>query len=136
MIKMILIKPVIIAVLLLHYSISKELFLSPNTFSYTAIKAWNTLPNSLKSIDNLAVFKRRLKESFLSEYTDWSVLLVWTDYVFTDTSFCCFYKLTVTRPNSNILVYIKFWMLRCFLFLNEDTVGNKSSDFYRSILRF
>ena len=53
-----------------NYSISKELSLSPSTFSYTAIKAWNSLPNSLKSIDNLALFKRRLKEYFLSEYTD------------------------------------------------------------------
>ena len=53
-----------------NYSISKELSLSPSTFYFTAIKAWNSLPNSLKIIDNVAVFKRKLKEFFLSEYTD------------------------------------------------------------------
>ena len=50
--------------------ITKDLSLSPSSFAYTAIKAWNSFPSSLKSIVTLSSFKRELKESFLSRYMD------------------------------------------------------------------
>ena len=50
------------------YFISKEVAQSPNTFAYTGIKGWNSLPNSLKEIESESVFRARLKEFLLSGY--------------------------------------------------------------------
>ena len=46
-----------------NFHLSRELSVSPNGFSFKAIKQWNQLPNSLKSIDNLktaTVFTRSI----------------------------------------------------------------------------
>ena len=52
----------------LNYFISKELANSPKSFSFSAIKHWNCLPESLKSIESLTCFKKRLKEHIFSAY--------------------------------------------------------------------
>ena len=51
-----------------NFYLSRDLSLSPSGFSFTAIKQWNELPNSLKSIENFQVFKRKLKEFMLGQY--------------------------------------------------------------------
>ena len=51
-----------------NYVLSRELSLAPTGFSFLAIKQWNALPNDIKSITELRVFKRRLKEFFISQY--------------------------------------------------------------------
>ena len=38
----------------------------PNTFHYTAIRDWNGLPDYLKRLRNINIFKRKLKRYFLS----------------------------------------------------------------------
>ena len=48
------------------YFISKDLANSPNSFSFTAIKHWNSLPLALKQITKFGTFKTRLKEFLLS----------------------------------------------------------------------
>ena len=42
----------------LNYFISKELANSPKSFSFSAIKHWNCLPESLKSIESLTCFNK------------------------------------------------------------------------------
>jgi len=39
-----------------------------NSFTYTAKKEWNTLPNGLKSIPNLHTFKSKLREHLFRRY--------------------------------------------------------------------
>ena len=51
-----------------NFCLSRNLSLSPNGFSFIAIKQWNELPNSLKSIENFRVFKRKLKQFLLNQY--------------------------------------------------------------------
>ena len=51
-----------------NYVLSRELSLSPTSFSFLAIKQWNELPNDIKSISEFRVFKRKLKEFFISQY--------------------------------------------------------------------
>ena len=51
-----------------NYHISKELALSPHSFSFTAIKLWNSLPNELKGIQQLPLFKRKLKDYLFRNY--------------------------------------------------------------------
>ena len=53
-----------------NYCISKDLARSQTSFSYTAIKSWNSLSSSLKSITNLGLFKRKLKDALLLRYLD------------------------------------------------------------------
>ena len=53
-----------------NFFISRDLSLSPNSFTYTAIKVWNSLPLSLKSIDKIDRFKRSLKEYFSEGYIE------------------------------------------------------------------
>ena len=53
----------------LDFFISKELANSPHSFSFTAIKHWNSLPPCLKQIQKFPSFKKRLKQFLLS--TDW-----------------------------------------------------------------
>ena len=49
-----------------NYFISKELANSPTSFSFTAIKHWNSLPRCLKEIQKFGSFKTRLKQFILS----------------------------------------------------------------------
>ena len=51
-----------------NFVLSRELSLSPTSFAFLAIKQWNELPSSLKSIAEYRVFKRKLKEFFISQY--------------------------------------------------------------------
>ena len=51
-----------------NYVLSRELSLSPTSFSFLAIKQCNELPNDIKSINDFRVFKRRIKEFFISQY--------------------------------------------------------------------
>ena len=50
------------------YHVSKEISLSPSSFAYMAITNWNALPDSLKGIQSLSVFKAKLKHFLLSHY--------------------------------------------------------------------
>ena len=51
-----------------NYRVSKELADSPTSFSYTAIKLWNELPQSLQGVASLETFKARLKQHLFSSY--------------------------------------------------------------------
>ena len=53
-----------------NFCLTRDLSLSPNSFSFTAIKQWNNLPNDLKAIDTFRVFKKKLKQFLLNQY-DW-----------------------------------------------------------------
>ena len=48
-----------------NFVLSRELSHAPTGFSFLAIKQWNALPNDIKSVTELRVFKRRLNEFFL-----------------------------------------------------------------------
>ena len=52
----------------LNFVLTRELSLSQNGFAFTAIKHWNSLPSDLKSIDNIRVFKQRLKQFLFTRY--------------------------------------------------------------------
>ena len=56
-----------------NFCLTRELSLSPISFSFTAIKQWNNLPNDLKAIDTFRVFKKKLKQFLLNQY-DWFYL--------------------------------------------------------------
>ena len=51
-----------------NYHVSKDIAQSPNSFAFTAIKAWNNLPDRIKEIDSIVVFKKKLKEFLFSSY--------------------------------------------------------------------
>ena len=51
-----------------NFSISRELSLSQNSFAFTAIKYWNSLPNSIKCIEGYQVFRRKLKQFLFEQY--------------------------------------------------------------------
>ena len=51
-----------------NFHISRELSLFSNGYAFTAIKEWNELPDSIKSIGEFRVFKRKLKQFFISRY--------------------------------------------------------------------
>ena len=51
-----------------NYHVSRDLAQSPNSFAFTAIKLWNSLPNQIKEIDSIIVFKKKLKEFLFSTY--------------------------------------------------------------------
>ena len=51
----------------LNFVLPHYLSKSPNSFSFTAIKHWNALPNDLKEINIFRVFKQRLKSYLLSK---------------------------------------------------------------------
>ena len=51
-----------------NYRLPRSLAQAPSSFAYSAIKSWNSLPDSIKEIESLAVFKRRLKEYLFSRY--------------------------------------------------------------------
>ena len=52
----------------LNYHVSKDVAMCPRSFSFTAIKLWNALPLELKSIQQLPIFKRKLKEYLFKRY--------------------------------------------------------------------
>ena len=52
----------------LNYHVSKDVSMCPRSFSFTAIKLWNALPLELKSIQQLPIFKRKLKEYLSRRY--------------------------------------------------------------------
>ena len=110
-----------------NYYFSKEFSLSPYSFSCTATKLWNSLPNELKQISVLGIFKRKLKDYLLSTYA-WNRLAtdvshgLWPCYaldqvwLFKSHLFCCSY---------------------CYVYFiyGEDSVGNKSLRLLQTILR-
>ena len=51
-----------------NFSISENISGSLVSFSYTAAKLWNDLPNSLKDIGSLSLFKKRVRECFMQSY--------------------------------------------------------------------
>ena len=51
-----------------NFVLNRELSLSQTGFAFQAIKQWNDLPNDIKSIKVFRVFKRKLKEFFISQY--------------------------------------------------------------------
>ena len=51
-----------------NYHVSKDVAKCPSSFSFTTIKLWNSLPLELKSIKQLPVFKRKLKEYLFRRY--------------------------------------------------------------------
>ena len=53
-----------------NYFVSKNLARSQNSFAYTAIRSWNSLSVTLKSISDIHIFKRKLKTALLARYTD------------------------------------------------------------------
>ena len=50
------------------YAITGNVTSAPNSFSYTAIQEWNALPANLKTPTSLNIFKRKVKELFVSSY--------------------------------------------------------------------
>jgi len=50
------------------FSITKEVSMAPKSFTYTGIRLWNDLPNSLKEIQSESIFRSRLKQYFLARY--------------------------------------------------------------------
>ena len=54
-----------------NYHVSRDLAKSQGTFAFTAIKAWNSLPASIKCLTELKIFRRKLKDSLSQSYTDW-----------------------------------------------------------------
>ena len=50
------------------FFVSRVVADAPTSFSFTAIKEWNSLPHYLKEIASEPVFKRKLKEHFMSGY--------------------------------------------------------------------
>ena len=53
-----------------NYHVSRNLSLAPTSFAYSAVKRWNKLPGSIKSISGLNPFKRKLREFYLAAYTN------------------------------------------------------------------
>ena len=51
-----------------NFHVSRSLSSTPSAFAYSCVKNWNELPNRLKSIESLAIFKRDLKAFLLSSY--------------------------------------------------------------------
>ena len=51
-----------------NFTISRELSLSQNGFAFSAIKFWNSLPNSIKCIESFQVFRRTLKQFLIEQY--------------------------------------------------------------------
>ena len=55
---------------LYNFQLTRDLSKSPSSFAFTSIKQWNGLPSHIKSITDFKVFKRKLREFFISQY-DW-----------------------------------------------------------------
>ena len=52
----------------LNFFLSKSVASAPDSFAFTGIKQWNSLPRRIKEIDSIAVFKSKLKEYLFSRY--------------------------------------------------------------------
>ena len=93
-----------------NYVLSCELSLSPTSFSFLAIKQWNELPNDIKSISEFRVFKRKLKDFFISQY-DWTYMILsdrfYSLFLIHDSRFTefCFYS----RFNESSLIWGPLW---------------------------
>ena len=88
------------------FHVSKEISKAQTSFAYSAILNWNALPESIKGIQSLSLFKSRLKSHLLSNY--WYLFM--TDFI--------------------LLIWhckLSFFVL-LYLFL-RDPDGNKSKDF-------
>ena len=53
-----------------NYHVSRDLSLAPTSFEFLAVKTWNSLPGSIKSATSYDIFKRKLKEFYLSSYAN------------------------------------------------------------------
>ena len=51
-----------------NFHVSKSLSNCPSAFAFSCVKQWNSLPNSIKTIDSLPVFKRELRKFLSSSY--------------------------------------------------------------------
>ena len=51
-----------------NFHVSKALSYSPTSFSYTAIKEWNSLPTALKAVESEKLFRRKLHEHLSQSY--------------------------------------------------------------------
>ena len=51
-----------------NFSLSHRSASVPNTFSFTAIKAWNSLPSHLKAETSERVYKSKLRQFLLAKY--------------------------------------------------------------------
>ena len=51
-----------------NFHMSRNVARSPKSFSFTAIRQWNGLPNALKGVTGLGAFKKKLKSFYLSQY--------------------------------------------------------------------
>ena len=105
-----------------NYRLSIDLSLSPDSFAYTAIKVWNSLPDDLKGISELRVFKRKLKDYFLSRY-DWPF---WPTYGLTLLTYGYCYLFTF---------HFVLIIVTDFTICHGDPVGNKSWGLLQAILR-
>ena len=50
------------------YHVSKEISMAPTSFAFTAVSYWNALPDSLKGIQSLSLFKSKLKLHLSARY--------------------------------------------------------------------
>ena len=51
-----------------NYFISKDISNAPSSFSFTAIRDWNSLPSELKEARSELVFRTKLKEYLMVNY--------------------------------------------------------------------
>ena len=51
-----------------NYHMSRELSIAQTSFAFSAVKMWNSLPGEIKAITSLNIFKKKLKEFYLSAY--------------------------------------------------------------------
>ena len=51
-----------------NFHLSKVLSKTPSSFAFSCVKVWNGLPERIKQIDSLPIFKRELKKFLLSSY--------------------------------------------------------------------
>ena len=89
-----------------NFFISRDLSLSPNSFTYTAIKVWNSLPLSLKSIDKIDRFKRSLKDYFFEGYIEWRYV-----YITCLTNLRLWLKFFDLRIHGFSLMFLFFFLL-------------------------
>ena len=51
-----------------NFHVSRNLSQMHSSFAFSCVRSWNSLPNELKRIDSLLVFKRELRKFLLSSY--------------------------------------------------------------------
>ena len=83
-----------------NFHLSRELSRFSDGFAFTAIRQWNDLPYSIKSISGFQVFKRKLKDHLLSQY-GWFLtdifdrfLRSWNSFDSRSFEFLTFYEFT------------------------------------------